>query len=244
MGLLDGKLAMITGAGRGLGAAMARGFAEAGAGVIIVDRDADAAANMAAELQATGAESWGYALDVSDRKAVAAFAEQIAADHGRLNTLANNAGIAPRVSLGDAGLVEAWDNTININLTAQFDMTCAFIPLLKQSRGNVIYTASISAFIAPGSSPGYGAAKAGIVSLTKYMARELGKDGVRVNAIAPGIMLTEMSAGRQGDKLNRVPLGRNGNPEEVAGPVVFLASDMASYVTGVTLPVDGGFMAV
>ena len=106
------------------------------------------------------------------------------------------------------------------------------------------YTASIPAFIAPGSSPGYGAAKAGIVSLTKYMARELGKYGVRVNAIAPGIMITEMTQGRRGLKLDRVPLGRNGNPEEVAGPAVFLASDMASYVTGVTLPVDGGFMAV
>lgn len=244
MRLLDGKLAMITGAGRGLGAAMARGFSQAGADVIIVDRDADSAANVAAELKAAGGKSWSYALDISDRQAVSAFAAQIAAEHNKLDTLVNNAGIAPRVTLGDSGLTEAWDNAIGINLTAQFDMTCAFIPLLRQSRGNVIYTASISAFIAPGSSPGYGAAKAGIVSLTKYMARELGKDGIRVNAIAPGIMLTEMSAGRQGDKLGRVPLGRNGRPDEVAGPVVFLASDMASYVTGVTLPVDGGFLAV
>lgn len=244
MGLLDRKLAIVTGAGRGLGAAMATRFAAEGARVLVVDVDAAAADRLAAQIKAAGHEAWGHALDICDRKAVAAFADQVEAEHGAVHVLVNNAGIAPRVSIGDPGFVEAWDSVVAVNLTGQFDMTCAFVPLLKKESGCVIYTASISAFIAPGSSPGYGAAKAGIVSLTKYMARELGKYGVRVNAIAPGIMITEMTQGRRGLKLDRVPLGRNGNPEEVAGPAVFLASDMASYVTGVTLPVDGGFMAV
>ncbi len=128
-------------------------------------------------------------------------------------------------------------------------MTYAFLPALRREGGSIIYTASIAAFIAPRSSAGYGAAKAGIVSLTKFMARELGKDGIRVNALAPGVMITPMTKGSRDSAkgqqhLERVPLGRHGNADEIAGPAIFLASDMSSYVTGVTVPVDGGFLVV
>ena len=249
MGLLEGKFAVVTGAGRGIGAAVAKGFSREGARVLVVDIDGGAAEEVAKEIKAAGGDATGAALDVSDRKAVYEFAKRITDEHGALHILVNNAGIAPRVSVDDETLTESWDKVISVNLNGQFDMTYAFIPALKKEGGSIIYTASIAAFIAPRSSPGYGAAKAGIVSLTKYMARELGTHGIRVNALAPGVIKTAMTEGsRDTEKgkshLARVPLGRNGEADEVAGPAIFLASDMASYVTGVTIPVDGGFLVV
>ena len=249
MGILDGKLAVVTGAGRGLGAAIAKGFAHEGAKVVVVDLDAETANRVAQELQSEGHDAWSYALDIGDRQAVYSFAERVTADHGDVQILVNNAGIAPRVSIDDDEFVAAWDQAIAVNLNGQFDITYAFLPALRRGGGNIIYTASIAAFIAPRSSAGYGAAKAGIVSLTKFMARELGKDGIRVNALAPGVMITPMTEGSRdstkGQKhLERVPLGRNGSADEIVGPAIFLASDMSSYVTGVTVPVDGGFLAV
>lgn len=249
MGLLDAKLAVVTGAGSGLGAAIARRFVREGARVIAVDINRTAAEAIAEEIRAAGGEAWAAGVDVGDRQAVNEFAEGVVARHGAVHVLVNNAGIAPRAKIGDDNFVETWDRVIAVNLNGQFDMTTAFIPALKQGKASVIYTASIAAFIAPRSSAGYGAAKAGIVSLTKYMARELGKFEVRVNAIAPGVIVTPMTDHTRdtagGTKhLDRVPLGRNGEADEIAGPAVFLASDMASYVTGVTIPVDGGFLAV
>ena len=207
--------------------------------------DGGAAAEVAKEIRAAG-DATGAALDVSDRKAVYEFASGSSMSTAPPYSV-NNAGIAPRVSVDDEHLTKA-DKVISLNLNGQFDMTYAFIPALKKEGGSIIYTASIAAFIAP-RLPGYGAAKAGIVSLTKYMARELGTHGIRVNALAPGVIKTAMTEGsRDTEKgkshLARVPLGRNGEADEVAGPAIFLASDMASYVTGVTIPVDGGFLVV
>jgi len=193
MGLLDGKLAVVTGAGSGIGAAIARGFAREGARVVVVDINGAAATAVAKEIKAVGGEAWSETVDVGDRKAVRAFAERMSSAHGAIHVLVNNAGIAPRSSVDDDNLAEVWDRVIAVNLNGQFDMTHAFIPALKKDGGSIIYTASIAAFIAPRSSPGYGAAKAGIVSLTKYMARELGKYGIRVNALAPGVIATPMT---------------------------------------------------
>lgn len=249
MGLLDGKLAVVTGAGSGIGAAIARRFADEGARIIAVDINEAAANAIVDELKSKGTEAWAATVDVGSREAVNEFAKGVMARHRGIDILVNNAGIAPRAGLDDDHFVATWDRVISVNLSGQFDMTNAFVPALKESKGNVIYTASIAAFIAPRSSAGYGAAKAGIVSLTKYMARELGKYGVRANAIAPGVIVTPMTdtsrntAGGQ-KHLDRVPLQRNGEASEIAGPAVFLASELASYVTGVTIPVDGGFLAV
>lgn len=249
MALLKDKIAVVTGAGRGLGASMAKGLAAEGAKVIVSDIDATIANATADAIKKAGGQAWGEQLDVSDRAAVMAFADRIVKQHGTVHILVNNAGIFPKVNLGDDNFVDAWDKVISVNLNGPFNTTVAFIPALKKQGGSIINTTSIAAFIAPRSSAGYGAAKAGLASLTRYMARELAPFGIRVNAVAPGTMITDMTAASRGSEtgakhLVRVPMGRFGEADEMAGPVVFLASDMASYVTGITIPVDGGFLAV
>lgn len=249
MTLLSGKTAVVTGAARGLGQAIASGFAEQGARVLLLDRDAEAVAEAAARIAAAGGQAEPVALDVSHRDEVLAFGRDTAARLGRVDVLVNNAGISPRVKLDDGNLMEMWDRVIDVNLNAQWDMTVGLLPALRHPGASVIFVASIAAFTAPRSSAAYGAAKAGIRSLVQYFARELGPDGVRVNALAPGRMLTDMTFEAvklpSGAKfLERVALGRNGEASEIAGPALFLASDMSSYVTGVTIPVDGGFLAL
>jgi len=249
MTLLSGKTAVVTGAARGLGLAIAKGFADQGAHVLMVDRDADAVNQAAAAITAAGGSAEPVALDVSLRDEVLAFGHQIGTRFGKIDVLVNNAGISPRVRLDDDNLMEMWDRVIDINLNAQWAMTIGLLPALRHEGASVIFVASIAAFTAPRSSAGYGAAKSGIRSLVQYFARELGPDGVRVNALAPGRMLTDMTFDAvklpSGAKfLERVALGRNGEADEIAGPAVFLASSMSTYVTGVTIPVDGGFLAL
>lgn len=249
MPLLDGKNALITGAGRGLGAEMARHFAREGARVVVVDIDGDAAAGVAADIVAQGGTARAETLDISVRANVLAFAELYSGDLGPIDVLVNNAGICPHAKLDDPDLIEKWDRVIDVNLRGQWDMTIALLPALRKPGASVIFTASIAAFTAPRSSAAYGAAKSGIRSLIQYFARELGPDGVRVNGLAPGRMITDMtfaSATAPGGDgfLDRVALRRNGEASEIGGPAVFLASSMSSYVTGVTLPVDGGFLAI
>lgn len=249
MTLLSGKTAVITGAARGLGLAIAKGFAYQGAHVLMLDRDSDAVTEAAAEITTAGGSAEPIVLDIGQRDAVLAFGREISARFGRIDVLVNNAGISPRVRLDDDNLMEMWNRVIDINLNAQWAMTIGLLPALRHQGASVIFVASIAAFTAPRSSAGYGAAKAGIRSLVQYFARELGPDGVRVNALAPGRMLTDMTFDAvklpSGAKfLERVALERNGDADEIAGPAVFLASSMSTYVTGVTIPVDGGFLAL
>jgi len=249
MTLLSGKTAVVTGAARGLGFSIAAGFAEQGAHVLLVDRDADAAIEAASRIETAGGSAETVTLDVSQREEVLAFGRETYARFGKIDVLVNNAGISPRVTLDDDNLMEMWDRVLDINLSAQWAMTIGLLPALRHEGASVIFVASIAAFTAPRSSAGYGAAKAGIRSLVQYFARELGRDGVRVNALAPGRMLTDMTFDAvklpSGAKfLERVPLGRNGEADEIAGPAIFLASSMSTYVTGVTIPVDGGFLAL
>ncbi|MEY2891031.1 MAG: hypothetical protein RJA98_939 [Pseudomonadota bacterium] len=246
---LSGKTAAVTGAGRGLGAAIAIGLAAEGAHVLVVDMDRAAAEAVVVQIKASGGEASAETLDISDREAVLAFGRRVVAQHGTIDVLVNNAGISPRVTLDDPNLMQMWDKVIDVNLNGQWDITVALLPALKHAGASIIFVASIAAFTAPRSSAAYGAAKAGIRSLVQYFARELGPIGVRVNALAPGRMLTDMTYDAvktpAGAKfLERVPLGRNGEAHEIAGPAVFLASEMSSYVTGVTIPVDGGFLAL
>ena len=249
MALLQGKIAVVTGSGSGLGAAMAEGLGAEGANVVVLDIDGAAAENTAKKIRETGGKASSEQLDISNRDAVLSCGRRLMERHGAIHILINNAGISPRVKLDDANLMQMWDRVIDVNLTGQWDMTIALLPALKREGGSLIFTASIAAFTAPRSSAAYGAAKAGLRSLVQYFAKELGPFGIRVNALAPGRMLTDMTTdavqGPGGAKfLERVPLGRNGEASEMAGPAVFLASSMSSYVTGVTIPVDGGFLAL
>jgi NAD(P)-dependent dehydrogenase (short-subunit alcohol dehydrogenase family) len=244
---LSGKTAVVTGGGRGLGSAIAIGMAAEGAHVLVVDRNRVAADDIVAQIKASGGSASAETLDISDREAVMAFGGRMREQYGKIEVLVNNAGIAPRIRLNDPNLMQMWDQVIDVNLTAQWDITVALLPTLKHSGASVIFVSSIAGFTAPRSSAAYGATKAGVRSLVQYFARELGPLGGRANGLAPGRMKSDLMTvtGEAGEKfLQRVPLGRVGETHEIAGPAVFLASDMSSYVTGVTIPVDGGYLAL
>lgn len=244
---LTGKTAVVTGGGRGLGSAIATAMAAEGAHVLVVDRNREAADDIVAQIKASGGSASAETLDISDREAVMAFGGRMLEQYGKIDVLVNNAGIAPRIRLNDPNLMQMWDQVIDVNLSGQWYITIALLPTLKHAGASVIFISSIAGFTAPRSSAAYGAAKAGIRSLVQYFARELGPLGGRVNALAPGRMKSDLMTvtGAAGEKfLQRVPLGRVGETHEIAGPAVFLASDMSSYVTGVTIPVDGGYLAL
>ncbi|MDD2743150.1 MAG: SDR family NAD(P)-dependent oxidoreductase [Rhodocyclaceae bacterium] len=244
---LSGKTAVVTGGARGLGSAIVTGLVAEGAHVLVVDRNREAADEMVAQIKAAGGSASAETLDIGNREEVMAFGSRIVEQYGKIDVLVNNAGIAPSVKLDDPNLMQMWDKVIDVNLNGQWDITIALLPALKHVGTSIIFVASIAAFTAPRSSAAYGASKFAIRSLVQYFARELGPFGVRVNALAPGRMKSDLmtASGPAAEKfLERVPLGRNGETHEIAGPAVFLASDMSSYVTGVTLPVDGGFLAL
>ena len=249
MKLLDNKLALVTGAGGGLGSEIVRGFVKEGARVVLADLDLGRAEAVAAGLRAQGAQAWSARLDVTDRAAVQAFAAELTAVRGAIDILVNNAGISGRARMDDPQAEEVWDRLIQVNLQGLFNVTHAFVPALKQSRGCIVSLSSIVAFVSGISSAGYIASKGAVRSFTQALARDLAPHGVRANAVAPGLMLTEMVApqlavpGGTDWYMKRVPMARGGQPEEVVGPIVFLASAMASYVNGVVLPVDGGFLS-
>lgn len=247
--LLEGRLALVTGAGRGLGAAIARGMAEAGAEVILADRDAEAVTATAAEIAALGAKARAVVLDVTDRDAVKALADHLLADRGGLDVLVNNAGIAGRAAFDDPAVTDVWDRVVAVNLGGAFNVSQALVPALIARKGAVVHLSSVAGFVAGGSTAGYVVSKGAIRSLTQVMARDLAPHGVRVNAVAPGIMMSEMAVAqlnRPGGAdwfLGRAMMKRIGETREIVDPVVFLASDMASFITGTVLPVDGGFLA-
>lgn len=249
MDLLKNKLALVTGAGGGLGSAIAHGFAREGARVVVADINPESAAATVASITAQGGEAWSEVLDVTDREAVRRFAEDLTARLGPIDILVNNAGISGKARIDDPQAPEVWDRIISVNLEGLFNVTYAFVPALKATRGCIINLSSIVAFVSGISSAAYVASKGAVRSLTQVLARDLAPFGVRANAVAPGLMLTEMVApqlaipGGTDWYMNRVPLARGGEVQEVVGPVVFLASGMASYVNGVVLPVDGGFLS-
>lgn len=247
MALLAGKTAVITGGARGLGSAIAMGLAAEGAHTIVVDRNGEAATDIVARIEATGGSATPEVLDISDREAVMAFGGRMLHRYERIDVLVNNAGIAPRIRPRDPDQMQKWDQVISVNLTGQWDITVALLPGLKHPDASVIFLSSIAGFSAPRSSAAYGATKAAVRSLVQYFARDLGPTGGRANGLAPGRMKSDLMtvSGEAGDKfLQRVPLGRVGETHEIVGPAVFLASGMSSYVTGVTFPVDGGYLAL
>jgi NAD(P)-dependent dehydrogenase (short-subunit alcohol dehydrogenase family) len=245
-GLLDGKLALITGAGSGIGEAIAHGMADAGARVLVTDLRGDAAQRVAT---AIGRHATGYTVDVRDRDVCDGLASAIRRQVGPISILVNNAGVIRRGKVDADTARGDWDATLSVNLNGPYNMTTAFLGHLKESKGCIINIGSIQSFVALPNSAAYTASKGGVRALTKALAIELSPLGVRVNAIGPGMIATPLNAqARENPKYmrnfqNRIPLGRIGEPADIAGPAVFLASDMARYITGVTLPVDGGFLA-
>jgi NAD(P)-dependent dehydrogenase (short-subunit alcohol dehydrogenase family) len=245
-GLLDGRLALVTGAGSGIGEAIAKAMALAGARLVAVDIDAAAAARTAAAL---GGGARHYRCDVSDRGECDALAAALGREAGAISILVNNAGIIRRGTVGEPNARADWDATMAVNLDGPYNMVTAFLDALRETKGAIINIGSIQSFVALPNSAAYTTSKGGVRLLTKALAIELSPLGIRVNAIGPGFIATPLNARAREDPsymanfATRIPMGRIGAPEDIAGPAVFLASDLARYITGVTLPVDGGYLA-
>lgn len=245
--LLSSRIAVVTGAGSGIGAAIAQGLAAHGATVVAAGRTLEAVQRTVAGIQAAGGQAQAVRLDVADVESCRQAAAAVARDVGAVSILVNNAGIIRYAKIDDDAVDQAWQDTLGTNLSGPFNTVRAFLEPLKATRGAVVNIGSIAGFIYTANTVGYSAAKGGLHMLTVALARELGPAGVRVNAVAPGAIATPMSPSvgneaRMNALLRRVPLGRIGQPEDMVGPVVFLASPMAAYVTGSILVADGGYL--
>lgn len=244
MKLLEGKTAIVTGASRGIGKAIALKFAQEGCNIAFTDLFADD--NMKAtetELQALGVKARGYASDASKFEDTDRVVAEIVKDFGQIDALVNNAGITKDTLLMRM-TEEQWDMVINVNLKSVFNFTkAAQKTMLKQRSGSIINLSSVVGVSGNAGQSNYSASKAGIIGFTKSIARELGSRGIRSNAIAPGFIITEMTAKIPEDARKAweesIPLKRGGTPEEVAGVAVFLASDLSSYVSGQVITVCG-----
>lgn len=250
--VLKGRTALITGAGQGLGRAIAREYAAEGAAVVLIDRNAETLAEAKHELLAASASVLSYALDITDYAAYGAVVADVAAQWGHIDILVNNAAIAIYGTILEDTL-DGWRKTMQVNLEAVY-MGCKLVAphMVKQNFGRIISTASIQGFASSGSCGAYNAAKGGIIALTKSMAVELAPHNIAVNAVAPGFMRTPMSFVNGVDETTtddfiewyitrrHVPMARTGLPEDDAGAFVFLASDYCRYMTGQVLVVDGG----
>jgi len=244
--MLEGKVAAISGAAskRGIGLAIARAMADQGARVAILDLDGDAAEKAADTL---GRGHLGLACDVTDAGQCQATIETVEQRVGPVDILVNNAGITQPLKTMDIGR-EAYDAVTDVNLRGTLQLSQAVIPGMRaRGRGTILCMSSVSAQRGGGifGGPHYSAAKAGILGLMRNMARELGADGIRVNAICPGLIETDITGGalteeRKAEICQGIPLGRVGQPSDVAGACVFLASDLAAYVTGAVIDVNGG----
>lgn len=245
--MLTGKVALITGAARGIGRAIATGLAEHGAAVAVNYRASEGAAlELVKEIAAQGGEALPCRADVSDPGQVAAMIATIVDTWGGIDILVNNAGIMDDNFLVDITL-EEWERVINVNLRGAFLCTQAVIPLLQaRGGGRIINISSQAALAGSRRHVHYATAKAGLLGFTYSLAKELGPYGITVNAVSPGRIVTDMIKeriqGREEEWLQQTPLQRLGEPEEVAAAVVFLASEKASYITGTNLQVDGGLL--
>ncbi|MGF1514572.1 MAG: 3-oxoacyl-[acyl-carrier-protein] reductase [Elainellaceae cyanobacterium] len=243
---LTDKVAVVTGASRGIGRAIALALAAEGAKVVVnYARSAEAADAVVDEIQAMGAEALALQADVSQEEQVSAFFKTVMENWGRIDVLVNNAGITRDTLLMRMKPAD-WQAVINLNLTGVFLCTQAVTkPMLKQRSGRIINIASVSGQMGNPGQANYSAAKAGVLGLTKTVAKEMATRGITVNAVAPGFIETDMTHDLKAaeDILKFIPLGRFGKPDEVAGLVRFLAADdAAAYITGQTMTIDGGMV--
>lgn len=245
---LTGKTALLTGCKRGIGKAMAVALAEAGANILGVSATLESGSDVQKAVEATGRAFAAYRCDFGDRAALHAFIKQVKADHPQIDILVNNAGTilrTPAAEHPDA----MWDKVIEVNLNAQFVLTREIgKEMIARGHGKVVFTASLLTFQGGITVPGYAASKGGIGQLVMAFANEWAGRGVNVNAIAPGYISTDNTEALRNDPerstsiLSRIPAGRWGEPEDFAGPVVFLSSAASSYMHGTTMLVDGGWM--
>jgi 2-deoxy-D-gluconate 3-dehydrogenase len=245
---LDGKTALVTGARRGIGKAMALALAEAGAGIVATSAQLAPGSEIEREVGALGRAFHQYACDLADRQAIYRFVEAVDRECPPIDILVNNAGAVLRKP-AEEHPDEYWDQILDVNLNAQFVLAREFgRRMLARGAGKIIFTASLLSFQGGITVPGYAAAKGGVAQLTKALANEWAARNVQVNAIAPGYIATDNTAALRADParnpaiLARIPAGRWGRPEDLAGAVVFLASPASDYVSGTLLTVDGGWM--
>ena len=247
---LDGKIALVTGSRRGIGKAMALALAEAGADIVGVSASQEkTGSEVEKEVRALGREFWGYACDFSNRKNLYAFIKRVAADFPKIDILVNNAGTILRKPAAEYP-DEDWDKSIEVNLNAQFVLSREIGKrMVERGQGKIIFTASVLTFQGGVLVPGYAASKGGVGQLTKALANEWAGSGVNVNAIAPGYVSTDNTEALRRDPqraasiLTRIPAGRWGEPRDLKGAVVFLASSASDYAHGSILTIDGGWMA-
>ena len=245
MNLLKDKVAIVTGAGRGIGRAIALKYAQEGANVVITDLKIDETVEaFIEELKGLGVKAKAYASNAANFDDAHKLIEEVLADFGRVDVLVNNAGIT-RDGLMMRMTEEQWDLVINVNLKSAFNLIHAVTPvMLKQKSGSIINMASVVGVSGNAGQTNYSASKAGTIGLAKSIAKELGSRGVRANAIAPGFIITDMTHALSDEVRKQweaqIPLRRGGTPEDVANVATFLASELSSYVTGQTIHVCGG----
>jgi len=241
---LAGKVSIITGAGRGIGYATALKFGREGATVITCDINADQAQQAARDVTEAGGEAMGFRIDVRDPDSLTSMVEQVVARYGRIDCLVNNAGIVQDSTLKNM-TEEQFDSVIEINLKGVYNCTKAVVDvMLKQSSGVILNASSIVGLYGNFGQTNYAASKFGVIGMVKTWARELGRKGIRANAVCPGFVSTPI-LGKIPEKVlkaleERVPLGRLAYPEEIANTFAFLASDEASYINGAVIEVSGG----
>lgn len=241
---LKDKVAVVTGSAQGLGKAIVARMAREGAKVVVTDVNAEGAQAVVEEIKAAGGEAIAVTCNVTSRSDVEALAKTTIDTFGRVDILVNNAGITKDSSLKKMS-DEQWDAVINVNLKSVFLCTQTFSSyMMEQGSGRVISLSSLAGVAGNFGQTNYSATKAGIIGMTKTWARELGRKGITANAIAPGFMNTEMTKTIPADVVNKmmanIPVGRAGEPEEVAAAAVYLASDEAGFVNGMTLQINGG----
>lgn len=241
---LKDKVILITGAGRGIGKETAKMMAAQGAKVVVCDRDPQSVAETAAEIKGLGLEAMGEPADVTKRAELEAVVGRVVAKWGRIDVLINNAGITQDATLAKM-TEEQWDRVIDVNLKGVFNTTQAVLPtMLEQGKGKIINASSVVGVYGNFGQTNYAATKAGVIGMTKSWAKELARKGITANAVAPGFILTDMTAAMPEKVLglmqDKTPVGRLGQPEDIAKAYLFLASDDADFINGQVLGVDGG----
>ena len=255
MPLLASHIAVVTGAASGIGRAIAAGFAREGARVVLLDINEEGAREVTRQIRDAGFAAESIRLDVTRREDCFATASRIAKEIGQVSVLVNDAGINRRNAFtADAeAVLRDWQDIMAINLNGVFNVTHAFLEPLKAAKGRIINIGSIQSFmhVRTTNSPAYTTSKHAVLGFTRALAAELGKHGVRVNAIGPGLIETPLNASvRANDPalvktfIDHTPLGRAGQPEDIVGPAIFLASDLSSYVTGSIVMADGGYRTI